>query len=138
MNTYPDKENEYLGQGIAFPIHLNPSGKVGIANGEEDIEQAIQIILGTIPGERLMRPEFGCRVHELLFAPNDLATEELIIYYIEEALERWEPRIEVQAVKVTDQLTQDGALQIEIYYQIQDTHNERSIVYPFFLMGPEE
>jgi phage baseplate assembly protein W len=85
-----------------------------------------------------MRPEFGCRVHELLFAPNNAATEGLLIHYVKEALDRWEPRIEVKAIEVTTDPNSGATLLAEVKYKIRDTHNERSIVYPFFLMGEEE
>lgn len=134
------REREFIGQGLAFPLQVNPRGEFALATGERDIEQAIRIILETVPGERVMRPEFGCRIHELIFAPHDATTEGLVIHYIEQALERWEPRIELQEVNVdTDARAKyDGALLIEIRYQIKDTHSERSIVYPFYLSGEEE
>jgi phage baseplate assembly protein W len=131
-------DREFLGQGLAFPLQVNPRGEIALSRGERDIEQAIRIILGTAPGERVMRPEFGCRAHELIFAPRDAATETLLIEYVEQALGRWEPRIEVQEVKVSDDSRHDGTLLVEINYHIKTTHDERSIVYPFFLMGEEE
>lgn len=129
---------EFLGQGLAFPLHVNPRGEIALAKGNEDIEQAIRIILGTAPGERLMRPEFGCRVHELLFAPQNAATEGLIVYYVEQALGRWEPRIDVQDVEVVPDPDRQGVLTVEITYRVKTTHDERSIIYPFYLMGEEE
>ncbi len=84
-----------------------------------------------------MRPEFGCRIHELVFAPNNAATEGLLIHYIQEALERWEPRIDVQEIEVSTDLDGGAVLLAEIKYLIKDTHDPRSIVYPFFLMGEE-
>ncbi len=131
------RNREFLGQGWAFPIQVGPSGRIALARGERDIEQAIRIILETIPGERVMRPEFGCRIHELLFAAQDATTEGFAIRYVEEALERWEPRIELQEVDVNSDPARDGVLLIEIRYQIRDTHNERSIVYPFYLTDEE-
>lgn len=128
------RDREFIGQGLAFPLQVNPRGAIALASGERDIEQAIRIILGTMPGERVMRPEFGCRIHELVFAPNNAATEGLAVLYVTTALERWEPRIEVMGVDVAgDALTQDGALLLEIHYRVRDTYNERSIVYPFYL-----
>lgn len=131
------RDREYLGQGLAFPLQVDPRGGLALASGERDIEQAIRIILETIPGERVMRPEFGCRIHELVFAPYNAATEGLMIHYVEEALERWEPRVDVLEVNVDMDASHDGALMIEIKYQVRDTHNERSIVYPFYLTGEE-
>jgi phage baseplate assembly protein W len=100
-----------------------------------DIEQAIQIILGTIPGERIMRPEFGSRIHELVFAPDNASTRRLAAYYVEEALDRWEPRIDIVEVNAGSDPNRPGVLLIEIQYQIKDSYDERSIVYPFFLQG---
>ena len=130
-------DREFLGQGLAFPLQVNPRGEIALARGERDIEQSIRIILGTVPGERVMRPEFGCRAHELLFEPRNAATAGMMVEYVEQALRRWEPRIQVQKVRVTNAPRQDGALLVEISYQIKPTHDERSIVYPFFLVGEE-
>lgn len=132
------RDREYIGQGLAFPLQVNPQGGIALASGEHDIEQAIRVILSTAPGERVMRPEFGCRIHELVFAPHDAATESLVVYYVEEALAQWEPRIDVQEVDVSADPGRNGALLVEIKYQVKDTHDERSIVYPFFLSGEEE
>jgi len=131
------RDREFLGQGLAFPLQIDPRGGIALARGERDIEQSIKIILMTAPGERVMRPEFGCRVHELVFAPHNATTEGLIIHYVKQALDRWEPRIIVQEVDVS---TDDhgGVLWVEVKYRIRDTHNERSIVYPFYLSDEEQ
>ncbi len=131
------REREFLGQGLAFPLRVNQRGEIALARGEEDIEQAIRIILETYPGERVMRPEFGCRAKELLFEPRDEATMGRMAAMVEEALRRWEPRIEVQSVNVTPDPERDGTLLVEINYIVSATHNERSIVYPFYLVGEE-
>ena len=132
------RNKEFLGQGLAFPLQINPRGGLALASGERDIEQAIRIILETIPGERVMRPDFGCRIHELLFAPHNAVTEGLAARYVTLALERWEPRIDVQKVSADSHPDHDGVMMIEIQYRVRDTHNERSIVYPFYLTGDEE
>lgn len=132
------KDKEYLGRGLAFPVQLTPKGEIALVSAEQDIEQSIRIILSTMPGERLMRPEFGCRVHELLFEPQDATTEGLIVYYVEQALGRWEPRIEVQEVRVVRDGYDTGVLLVEIDYRIKSTHDERSIVYPFYIMAEAE
>jgi len=133
-----ERDREYIGQGLAFPLQVNPRGEIALATGERDIQQAIRIILGTMPGERVMRPEFGCRIHELVFAPHDAATEGLAVYYVQEALERWEPRIDVVVVNVATDPVKEGIMLLEIKYRVRDTHNERSIVYPFYLSGEKE
>lgn len=132
------RNREFLGQGLAFPLQIDPRGGIALASGERDIVQAIRIILETVPGERVMRPEFGCRAWELVFAPRNAATRALLIHYVEQALARWEPRIEVQEVRVLDDPGRDAAFLVEIDYRIKATHDERSIVYPFFLAGEEE
>lgn len=132
------REREFLGRGLAFPLQVDPRGGIALTTGDRDIEQAIRVILETVPGERVMRPEFGCRIHELIFAPNNASTQGLIIHYVEEALERWEPRVEVREVEITTDPNNGATLMIEIKYTIKDSHDERSIVYPFFLMGEEE
>lgn len=132
------RDREYIGQGLAFPLQIDQQGGIALAKGPRDIEQAIRIILGTAPGERVMRPEFGCRIHELVFAPNDATTEGLMIHYVEQALERWEPRVQIQEITVDPAPGHDGTLMLEIKYQIKDTHDQRSIVYPFYLTGEEE
>ncbi len=134
--TNKDKEKEFLGQGIAFPFQQTPLGKLKLASGEEDIQESIKIILGTEPGERLMRPEFGCRIYELLFDPYDIVTQGKIEHYVKEALARWEPRIDVQEVEI-EPPGHKGRLLVKIFYTLKTTHNERSIVYPFYLMGEE-
>jgi phage baseplate assembly protein W len=131
------RNREFIGQGWAFPLQISQQGGFALAKGVNDIEQAIRIVLGTIPGERMMRPEFGCRVHELVFAPDNASTRKLAAYFVEEALKRWEPRIEVKEIEATSDPAHDGALMIEIRYQVKDTYEPRSIVYPFFLEGEE-
>lgn len=132
------RSREFLGQGLAFPLQIDPRGGIALASGERDIEQAIRIVLATAPGERVMRPQFGCRAWELLFAPRNAATRALLMHHVEQALGRWEPRIEVSEVRVLDDPARDSAFLVEIDYLIKATHDERSIVYPFFLTGEEE
>ncbi len=131
-------DKEFIGQGLAFPLQINPRGEIALVSGPRDIEQAIIMILETAPGERVMRPDFGCRIHELLFDPRDAATFGLIAQYVKDALGRWEPRIEVDEVVVNNAPGLDGALLVNINYRVKNTHDQRSIVYPFYLAGEEE
>jgi uncharacterized protein len=131
------RNREFLGQGLAFPLQFSPRGQISLAKGENDIEQAIRIILGTVPGERVMRPEFGCQAWELVFAPNDPETAGLMADYVGSALERWEPRIEVNDVLVYGEEEIDGALVVEVLYTIKSTHDQRSLVYPFYIANEE-
>lgn len=138
MQNNEVREREFLGRGLAFPLQYDPRGGIALTSGEQDIVQAIRIILMTAPGERVMRPEFGCRIHELVFAPRDAATESLAVYYVKEALDRWEPRIELQDVRVFPTPEREGVLMVEVLYKIKDEHDQYSIVYPFYLAGEEE
>ncbi|HXF62686.1 MAG TPA: GPW/gp25 family protein [Caldilineaceae bacterium] len=137
MSDLMNRDKEFLGQGLAFPLQVNPRGALALVTGPTDIEQAIYIILGTIPGERVMRPEFGCRAWELVFAPNNASTRSLLVLYVRQALEFWEPRIELIDVDVGLDEEEESTLLVEIRYKIKATHDERSIVYPFYLMGAE-
>jgi phage baseplate assembly protein W len=105
----------------------------------DEIEQAITMIIGTSPGERVMRPTFGCRIHELVFAPNDPSTYGLARRYILEALGMWEPRIDVTDVSIRPSAEErnEGILLITVSYIIRATKDARSLVYPFYLIEPE-
>ena len=129
--------NPIIGCGWRFPPQLDARGTIALATDVEEIEQAIHIILGTIPGQRVMRPEFGCRIHELVFAPNNTATVGLAIRYITEALERWEPRIHVQQVQADTDADDPACLIVTVEYEIAASHNRRSLVYPFYLIPTE-
>jgi phage baseplate assembly protein W len=131
------RDREFIGRGLAFPLQVDPRGGIALASGDHDIVQSIQIILETAPGERAMRPSFGCRIHELVFAPQDASTWGLIRLYVEEALAQWEPRIEVRDVEITTPPDRPEVVMVEIKYQIKDTHDERSIIHPFYITDEE-
>jgi phage baseplate assembly protein W len=131
-------EGDFLGRGWAFPIGPDHRGGIGMVAGEADIEQAIRIILETAPGERVMRPEFGCGLHDLVFAPNSPATAGLVAYHVQEALGRWEPRIEVEEIQVAPDPRRPTVLLIEIRYRIRSTNDVRNLVYPFYRIPEEE
>ncbi|WP_405066396.1 GPW/gp25 family protein [Kribbella sp. NBC_01510] len=120
---------ELLGRGLAFPLQIGATG-LGEAAGVAKVEDSIRIILGTQYGERLMRPRFGANLKSLIFAPNNATTASLAGYYVSDALTRWEPRIEVLDVLVTNDLDR-GILVIEIRYQLRATAQEHQLVYPF-------
>ncbi len=129
--------NLIIGRGWAFPPRLGPQGEIALTHAQNEIEQAIWIILSTAPGERVMRPRFGSRLHELVFAPNNGATAAMARRYVEEALGMWEPRIQVMDVLVRTDLAEQNALLIELHYLIKATHDQRSLVYPFYLIPKE-
>ena len=124
---------DFLGRGWAFPIRLDQQGDIALASGEDDIRQAILIILGTAPGERVMRPDFGAGLQALVFEPLNTATKALVKHRVEEALLVWEPRIDSLEVNVTDERTL-GRLLIELRYRVRATNTFYNLVYPFYLL----
>jgi phage baseplate assembly protein W len=124
--------SDFLGVGWAFPVELDARRRFALARHERDIEQAIQMILLTPPGQRVMRPTFGCQIHELIFAPNDSTTAGLAAYYVQDALVMWEPRIEVTDVQVEIDPDNQERMLITISYDIKATHDSRSLVFPFY------
>lgn len=134
----PQRANTYLGNGLSFPLRADARGQIALVSGNEDIEQSIRIILSTRPGERVMRPTFGCRAHELLFETRSAATASLLQEYVLQALRMWEPRIDVHRVNVVNDDAHPGALLAEIEYEIKAMHDTRSIVYPFYIADEPE
>lgn len=127
-------ESDIVGTGWAFPLGVNSAGGISLVAGSTDIEQAIGIILSTSPGERVMRPAFGCRVHELIFAPSTDDTLNLARQYVEEALGMWEPRVEVVEVDAEFNRLDLRVMEIEVSYLVRGTKDERTLVYPFYLI----
>ena len=123
----------FLGRGWAMPVELDPrTGHVAAVAYEDDIRQSILIILQTVPGERVMRPNFGCGIHELVFTSLDSTTLQLIQSSVEEALRRCEARIDVLAVTVDEDATIDGKLLVEIEYRVRKTNQTGNLVFPYY------
>jgi phage baseplate assembly protein W len=130
--------NEIVGQGWIFPPKIGQQGGMALTSSRNELEQSIHIILSTSPGQRVMRPTFGCRLHELVFDPNNSHTAARARRYVEEALGMWEPRIQVVRVAVRPNPDESGQLLIEIDYEVKSTHDRRSLVYPFYLIPDDE
>ena len=129
---------DILGSGLAFPLMVDRRGAMALVSGREDIEQALGVILGTAPGERPMRPEFGCAIHDLVFDTIDAATVGRIETAINAAIVRWEPRIEVTAIDFNLDGMAEGRLEITIGYRIRATNQAHNLVYPFYVIPAEE
>ena len=130
------RHGDFIGAGWSFPTSVTPAGTIRLITGSEEIDAAIRMILSTIPGERVMRPEFGCRMWSLIFAPLTAGTLGLIEQYVREALERWEPRIELDSVvAVADQ--DSAEVKIELDYRLKATNDVRNLVYPFYSIPGE-
>lgn len=130
--------NDIIGRGWVFPPQVDAQGKVALTNQSNEIEQSIWIILGTAQGERVMRPTFGSRLHELVFEPINTETMALARKYVEDALGMWEPRITVLDVQIaypfekqTEYAYAPGILSIFVRYEVKTTLDERTLVFPF-------
>ncbi len=130
-------EGDFLGSGWAFPFRIGPTGGIALSRHERDVEEAIRIILSTAKGERHMRPNFGCGIHDLVFAPNNATTAGRIETYVQEALGLWEPRIEVLDVLVEPDPDERNKVLITVNYRIRATNDVRNLVYPFYLIRPD-
>jgi Bacteriophage baseplate protein W len=128
---------DIIGSGIAFPLRVDWRGALALAHGEEDVQEAIEVILGTALGERPMRPEFGCGIHDLVFDTIDAALGGRVEREIRNALAQWEPRIEVLDVSVALSPESTAAVLIEITYLLRATNSERNLVYPFYVIPAE-
>jgi phage baseplate assembly protein W len=126
-------DRDFLGKGLRFPVSVNLNGGVSTSALEENVRQSIFIILGTAPGERINRPQFGCRIHDLMFAPNNPLTAARAEIYCEEAIYKYEPR--VSKVKVSAEANSDepNRLDIRIEYVIAGKNDKRNLVFPFYL-----
>ncbi|MCL5047778.1 MAG: GPW/gp25 family protein [Firmicutes bacterium] len=128
---------EFIGSGWAFPLRTTTTGQIALVSGEKEIEEAITLILSTSFGERPMRPEFGCGIHDYVFASADATTAGLISYEVRRSLARWEPRVNVEDVVVSLDNANRGVLYIDIRYSIKGTNDPRNLVFPFYII-PEE
>lgn len=128
---------DIVGRGWIFPPRIGIQGGIALTNPRNELDQAIRIILSTSPGERVMRPTFGCRLQELVFAPSNAQTCAQARRYVEEALGMWEPRIRLVHVDARPDPNDPSRLLIEISYEVKATHDQRSLVHPFYLI-PEE
>jgi phage baseplate assembly protein W len=128
---------EFVGAGWAFPLRTGATGGIATVAGYREIEEAIRLVLGTSYGERPMRPEFGCGIHDFVFAPADATTAGRIAFEVRSALERWEPRIDVLDVTVALDTEDPSTLYIDITYSLKGTNDPRNLVFPFYVI-PEE
>jgi Bacteriophage baseplate protein W len=129
---------EFVGSGLAFPVRIDPTGSVALVSDHAEIRESIRLILGTAYGERPMRPEFGCGIHDLVFAPANARTAGRAAYEVEASLTRWEPRITVQDIQVTFEEGGIGIMYLSITYTIRGTNDPRNLVFPFYTLPAEE
>ncbi len=129
-----DHANSFLGRGFKFPIQVNPvTGRMMTSSYEEDIQEAIYILLMTRKGERVRNPEFGCGIHDYIFGTMDFTSLKEIERSVEEALILWEPRIRDIDVEVMLDEAESGKLLVRIGYVVRTTNNPFNLVFPFFI-----
>src|SRR3954452_23556934 len=128
----------FIGRGIAFPLGRDASGRLALVSGAARGERSIRRILATYPGERPMRPEFGSTIADYVFAPADATTAGRLAHAVRTALERWEPRIDVEDVLVHLDGAEHGVLHIEIVYRLRGTNDPRNLVFPFYVIPEQE
>jgi hypothetical protein len=129
---------DYIGRGWRFPMTTDASGSIALNRDDAEIEQAMRLILTTAPGERPMRPRFGCGIHDFVFAPADATTAGRLSVEVKRALAFWEPRIEVKSVDVSVDAYARNTLYINILYEKKGSYDPRNLVFPFYLIPEEE
>ena len=130
--------SDFIGRGVAFPMRVDQSGSIATSTGASDIDSSIRMILTTAPGERLMRPAFGCKIWELLFDQINANTLGLMSEAVREAIGRWEPRVTLEDVRLDPNGQHAGEVLIEIDYVIRTTNDRRNLVYPFYVIPRED
>jgi uncharacterized protein len=126
--------DEIIGSRMVFPPRLSDRNQLGLVSDHLAIRQSIYVIIHTVPGERVMRPDFGCEIHSLIFSPANYQTAATAERYVREAIERWEPRIDLRTVDVTAGAGDRGELFINLTYSLKGEHDPRSLVYPYYLL----
>src|SRR5581483_5157012 len=129
---FDDERLDFAGRGWAFPVQLDLRGRVALSAGIEAIERSMKLILMTVRGARVMRPEFGSDLHQLVFAENNATTAGLADFYVRRALARWEPRVDVEDVGISWANAEQGAMMITIAYRVKATNDRRNLVFPFY------
>lgn len=128
---------DFVGRGIRWPLGVDQSGAIATSDGTDGISSALRMILGTARGERLMRPMFGCAIWDLLFEPINANTLGLMSEAVREAVGQWEPRIELEDVRVLPDHQAEGKVLIEIDYRTKATNDRRNLVFPFYVIPRE-
>ena len=138
MTANTDTLAAFIGRGWSFPMRVNASGGIDLVDGDDEIVAALRMILTTAPGERVMRPEFGCEIWDLLFAPVNATTLGQMRHAVEQAVGRWEPRVELQEVSLAADPENPSIVDIQLHYVVKGTNDLRNLVYPFYVIPRDE
>jgi phage baseplate assembly protein W len=128
---------EFIGAGWAFPLRTDATGRIALVSREQEIEESMRLILGTAIGERPMRPEFGCEIHDYVFESADAETAARVAAAVRASLRRWEPRIEVRDVIASFDSADASTIYIDIRYSVGETNDPRNLVFPFYVIPAE-
>jgi hypothetical protein len=124
----------FIGRGFSWPMGVDHTGSIALTNGPDELDRSIRIVLLTAPGERVMRPKFGCRIWDLLFEPITPNLLGLIAEAVREAIGQWEPRVDVESVTPIVDTNDDALVRIHIVYKVRTTNDRRNLVYPFYVI----
>ncbi|HEY8802395.1 MAG TPA: GPW/gp25 family protein [Candidatus Dormibacteraeota bacterium] len=128
---------EFIGSGWAFPMRTDATGRIALVSREKEIEESIRLVLGTAIGERPMRPEFGCAIHDYVFDSADSETAARVAAAVRASLRLWEPRIEVRDVIVSFDASDASVVYIDIRYAVGESNDPRNLVFPFYVIPAE-
>lgn len=128
----------FAGRGISWPMGVDHTGSLALTRGAEDIDRSMRIVLATAPGERVMRPQFGCRIWEMMFEPVTANLLGSMAEAVHDAVAQWEPRVEVQSVDVHPDPDDASLVRIAVRFTVRTTNDERNLVFPFYVIPREE
>lgn len=128
----------FVGRGFRFPMAVDHRGNLALTSGGADLDSSIRVVIATAPGERVMRPAFGCRIWDLLFEPVNANTLGLMAQSVREAVAQWEPRVETESVEVSPDPNDSALVHIRLTYRVRTTNDRRNLVYPFYVIPREE
>ena len=132
-----DAAADFIGRGISFPMRVDQSGAIALTSGANDIDASLRMVLITAPGERLMRPKFGCRIWDLLFEPINANTIGLMAEAVRDAVSQWEPRVHLEDVEIEPDPRDNARVLINLRYRVRTTNDRRNLVYPFYVIPQE-
>jgi uncharacterized protein len=128
----------FIGRGLTWPMGVDHTGALRLTEGAQDLDRSIRVVLATAPGERVMRPQFGCRIWEMLFEPVTPGLLGEMAQAVKDALAQWEPRVTVDEVDVLPDGQDASLVQIDVTYRVRATNDRRNLVYPFYVIPREE
>jgi phage baseplate assembly protein W len=128
----------FVGRGFFWPMQVDHTGSIRLTDGASDIDAAMAVVLATAPGERVMRPDFGCRIWDLLFEPVTANLLGLMAQAVRDALTQWEPRVIVETVDTVPDPHDSAGVSIRVGYRVKATNDRRNLVYPFYVIPHEE